>query len=219
MKKPILLTSLFFFCIFAFGQTIQLYKENPHYFQYKEKPILLITSGEHYGAVINLDFDYVKYLNTLQSEGLNLTRLFTGIYVEEPNGFGIQNNTLTPKTGKMLIPYMRGFEEGYPLGGNKFDLMVWDGTYFNRLRNFITEAQKRDIIVEVVLFSSCYGAYNLHPYNSVNNINSTTPIEAKDLHTLNNGNVLQFQEKFVRKFVKELNPFDNVYFEIQNISR
>ncbi len=32
---------------------------------------MLITSGEHYGAVLNADFDYVKYLDALAQDGLN----------------------------------------------------------------------------------------------------------------------------------------------------
>jgi len=31
---------------------------NPHYLEYRGKPILLISSAEHYGAVINQDFDF-----------------------------------------------------------------------------------------------------------------------------------------------------------------
>jgi hypothetical protein len=33
---------------------------------------------------------------------------------------------------------------------------------------------------------------------------------------LDNGNILQHQERYVRKIVRELNDFDNLYFEIQN---
>ena len=37
---------------------IALHAENPHYFHWRGRPTILITSGEHYGAVMNLDFDY-----------------------------------------------------------------------------------------------------------------------------------------------------------------
>jgi len=45
--------------------------------------------GEHYGAVMNLDFDYKKYLQTLHDEGMNMTRTFSGTYVENPQSFNI----------------------------------------------------------------------------------------------------------------------------------
>jgi hypothetical protein len=51
---------------------------NPHYYNYQGKPIILITSAEHYGAVINKDFDYRTYLDALQARGLNYTRFYPG---------------------------------------------------------------------------------------------------------------------------------------------
>ena len=50
---------------------------NPHYLKYQGDPILLITSAEHYGAVLNPDFNYVTYLDALQRDGMNYTRIFT----------------------------------------------------------------------------------------------------------------------------------------------
>jgi hypothetical protein len=38
---------------------LSLHPQNPHYFLFREKPAILIGSTEHYGAVINLDFDYI----------------------------------------------------------------------------------------------------------------------------------------------------------------
>ena len=57
------------------GEPIKLHPTNPHYFLFRDSPTVLITSGEHYGAVLNLDFDYIRYLDELQSNGLNLTHL------------------------------------------------------------------------------------------------------------------------------------------------
>src|ERR1035437_8615981 len=66
----------------AAAEPIRLHPGNPHYFLFRGKPTVLITSGEHYGAVINLDFDYKRYLKTLAAERLNLTRTFAGSYRE-----------------------------------------------------------------------------------------------------------------------------------------
>jgi hypothetical protein len=59
------------------AKPIALHPENPHYFLYEDKATILITSGEHYGAVLNQDFNYVTYLEALSKDGLNLTRTFT----------------------------------------------------------------------------------------------------------------------------------------------
>lgn len=67
---------------------IRLDPANPHYFLFRQKPTVLITSGEHYGAVMNTGFDYHAYLKVLQADGLNLTRVFTGSYREPVWGPG-----------------------------------------------------------------------------------------------------------------------------------
>jgi hypothetical protein len=37
---------------FASAQPISLHPENPDYFLFQGKPAVLVTSGEHYGAVL-----------------------------------------------------------------------------------------------------------------------------------------------------------------------
>src|SRR6185436_12598477 len=73
----------------AAERSLSLHPDNPHYFQFRDRPAVLVTSGEHYGAVLNLDFDFSKYLEALRRDGLNLTRTFTGSYVEPPGSFNI----------------------------------------------------------------------------------------------------------------------------------
>ena len=46
---------------------ISLQPENPHYFLFRGKPAVLITSAEHYGAVLNQDFQFAPYLDELQA--------------------------------------------------------------------------------------------------------------------------------------------------------
>ncbi|MCJ7675807.1 MAG: hypothetical protein MUO33_11740, partial [Sedimentisphaerales bacterium] len=75
----------------VFGaESIKLHPENPHYLLWRGKPTVLITSGEHYGAVLNAGFNYKKYLQTLQSHGFNLTRTFSGAYCEPVGAFKIE---------------------------------------------------------------------------------------------------------------------------------
>src|ERR1051325_6491067 len=82
---------------------LQLDTANPHYFSYKGKPLVLVTSGEHYGAVINGAFDYNRYLAELQSKGLNHTRIWTGPYREVAGSFNISANTLAPAPANFKI--------------------------------------------------------------------------------------------------------------------
>ena len=197
---------------------ISLHPENGHYFLFRGQPTILLTSAEHYGAVLNLDFDYIPYLKELQSKDLNYTRIFVGSYVELPGAFKIMHNTLAPLPGRVIVPWARSATSGYHHGGNKFDLDKWDKNYFKRLKDFVKEAGDRGIVVEVTFFSSLYtdDGWNASPLHSKNNINGLPPLAREHVHTLDNGVLLVHQEKMVRKIVRELRKFDNVFFEIQN---
>jgi hypothetical protein len=201
------------------AEPIRLHPKNPHYFLFRGKPTVLITSGEHYGSVLNGEFDYKKYLATLAADGMNFTRIFGGSYVEVPaTSFGIKWNTLAPQPGKFIAPWLRSDVGGYAGGGNKFDLTKWNPEYFARYKDFLAEAAKAGIVVEISLHSSTYGdvQWTVSPFNSANNVNNTEVSDWKKVATLENGNVLKFQEEYVRKLVREANGFDNVIFEIQN---
>ncbi|HSO88436.1 MAG TPA: hypothetical protein VLQ91_17925 [Draconibacterium sp.] len=201
------------------AQPISLHPQNTHYFLFKGKPAVLVTSAEHYGAVLNADFDYKKYLQTMHDEGMNYTRIFTGSYVEIPGSFGILNNSLAPATGSFLAPWKRVEEPGLFEGEKKFDLNEWNPEYFERLNDFISLANELDIIVEVTLFCATYDdRYWLrHPFNPGNNINNIPiNLERQKSNTLENNILTGFQQKLVEKLVTELNGFDNVFYEIQN---
>ena len=198
---------------------ISLHPQNPHYFLYDGKPLILIGSTEHYGAVMNLDFDYVKYLDEIASSGLNVTRTFSGIYVEPQGAFGILKNTLAPAQGRYICPWARSQEAGYGNGGNKFDLSKWDENYFSRLKDFITKAGERNIIVELDLFSNFYDTiqWKLSPLYVKNNVNNIGNIkDHKEILSLRHPEILDVQEKMVRKIVSELKDFGNLYYEVCN---
>ncbi|HWN96365.1 MAG TPA: cellulase family glycosylhydrolase [Methylomirabilota bacterium] len=203
----------------AANKPIALHPDNPHYFLWRGQPTVLITSAEHYGAVLNLDFDYSPYLKELQARKLNNTRVFTGAYVEPMGAFNIAKNTLAPTSGRFICPWARSDVPGYANGGNKFDLTKWDDNYFKRLRDFVKEAGKRGVVVEVVLFCPFYeeSQWKLSPQNAVNNVNSLGTVGRTNVYTLDrHGGLLAVQEMMTRKIVTELNSFDNVYYEICN---
>jgi hypothetical protein len=203
----------------ACAAPISLHPENPHYFLWRGEPTVIITSGEHYGAVLNLDFDYRKYLDTLAADGMNNTRVFSGAYVEPDGAFNIARNTLAPLAGRFICPWARGGEPGYANGGNRFDLQRWDEAYFERLRDFARYAGEKGVVVEFTLFCPMYEEkqWDLSPMNAENNVNGLGAVGRDDVHTLDkNGGLLAVQEALVRKVVTELNGFDNVMFEICN---
>jgi hypothetical protein len=191
---------------------ISLNELNPHYFTFRGQPTVLITSAEHYGAVMNLDFDYITYLNVLQSSGFNLTRIFVGDYTETPRFFNYPTTQpMVVPTGRLITPWSRSSTPGYARGGNKFDLSKWDEAYFKRLKDFITQAGNRGIVVELTLFCPYYGN-NLSPFNGDNNINGQSDVKV----TLSNTRLVGYQTSMVQKIVTELKDFDNLYYEVCN---
>ena len=199
---------------------LSLLPENPRYFLFRGQPTVLVTSGEHYGAVVNPDFDYVHYLDELARHGFNHTRLFSGSYIESEifiAGLGY-DNTLAPRPGRALVPWARSDEPGATEGGNRFDLSRWNPAYFDRLKGFVEEAGRRNIVVEVVLFSAHYHGANwrLSPLHPANNVNRTPDIPPWQVYGDEGRTLLRYQTELARKLARELIGYDNVYFELLN---
>lgn len=200
------------------AEPIKLHPENRHYFLWHGKPTILVTSGEHYGAVLNLDFDFDRYLATLAADGLNHTRTFSGTYREVSGSFGITDNTLAPKKNRYVCPWARSDTPGYFDGTNKFDLSRWDPTYFTRLQRFMAAAQERGIVVEMNLFCPLYAEamWIASPMNTKNNVNGVGDCPRAEVLTLKHPRLVEIQVAFIRKIIHELNEFDNLYFEVIN---
>ena len=200
---------------------LSLHPENPHYFLFRGKPTVLITSGEHYGAVQNLEFDYRRYLDALAAEGLNHTRLFVGVYRELPDEWWPMNS-LGPEPGQYVCPFGRSEVPGARDGGNKFDLDTWDEVFFGRLRDFCGLAGERGIVIEITLFCPYYVAvkdeqhWDLSPWHADNNINDLGRIPATEVLTLKYPRLLRYQEAMVSRIVRALNNYDNLYYEVCN---
>jgi hypothetical protein len=197
---------------------IQLHPDNPHYFFWRGRPAVLIGSTEHYGAVLNGDFDYAKYLKTLAADGLNLTRTFSGAYCEAAGNFNIANNTLAPAAGKLNCPWARSEQDGYAGGGKKFDLTKWDPKYFERLKNFVAQADEAGVVVELVLFCPFYedAMWAISPMNARNNVNGVGTVGREQVYALKDDKLTAIQKEMVRKIVTELKGFQNLYYEICN---
>jgi hypothetical protein len=191
---------------------IQLHPENPHYFVWRGKPTILITAGEHYGAALNRDFDYVRYLDELKKYNFNLTRVFAGTYREVQGSFNITGNTLAPAPDKFVCPWAAGNAEG------KFELTKWNENYFTRVKDLLQKARDRGVVIELVLFCTMYDdtLWNASPMNAHNNINGAGNVGRGEVFSGKDKNLLGIQRNLARKFATDLNAFDNLYFEICN---
>jgi hypothetical protein len=193
---------------------ICLHPENPHYFLFRGQPAVLITSAEHYGAVINLDFDYLRYLDALAAHKLNYTRIYPGALIEREGDF-IAENMLAPKSGRVVLPWARSATPGFALGGKKFDLDAWDPAYFARLKDFCHAASQRGVVVEICFFNCQYPknwpAQALHHANNVQGVGTCDHI---GFQTLRDRELVARQAAYVAEIVRQVNEYDNVILEI-----
>lgn len=200
------------------SEPISLHPDNPHYLLWRGKPTVLVTSAEHYGAVLNLDFDTAAYLDELRAHTLNHTRLFSGVYREIPGSFGITDNTLAPKPDRYAAPWPRSEQPGASDGGNKFDLARWNDAYFGRLRAFMVRARAAGVVVEFNIFCPLYddALWKVSPLKSVNNVNGVGSCPRTEVYALKHKDLQEVQEAVTRKLVAELRDFDNLYYEVCN---
>jgi hypothetical protein len=230
MKKQLLyfgIAAAFILMISACGNSpIKVCPANSHYLFYKDKPLVLITSDHHYGAIIDMDFDFVKYLEYLANNGLNLTRIYPGGMFEPTDKYLI-GNPLGPHQGRQLLPWAKSDQTGAnPLlaepgkSSCKYDLDKWNPDYFARLKAFVELARKKNIIVEIPFFNGMYAdCWPLMVMYHGNNIQNVGQYESKDcglFTTLNNQNldVINYQKAYIKKIVTELNEYDNLIFDI-----
>lgn len=206
----------------AAGQAFSVHPDDPRCFLFRGKPFKIITSAEHYGAVINADFDYEVYLQEMARTSQNMTRVFT-FYREKAHsipGPG-EMNTLAPTPEGSVMPWLRIGGHGKAADGlNKLDLDQWNPAYFARLKDYVRECGNRGIVCEITLFCNPYNQekYDLFPCSNVSNVNGVggSIDDPREFMTLQDPTITAFQERFCGKMAAELNEFDNVYFEICN---
>ncbi len=217
----VLLTSIFVYSTVAWDikakkdteiekNRIQIYKENPRYWQYKGKPVLLIGGSveDNLFQIPNLR----EHLELLKSVGGNYVRS-TMSWVDEGN---------VPPHKKV---------------GEKYDLNQWDDEFWTRFRNFIRWTHEMDIIVQIEVWSTFIyyrEPWAANPFNPKNNSNYTAaetglPTVVKD-HPVATGNnffwsvpkernqeiVLKYQEKFVDKLLDETLPYGHILYCMDN---
>ncbi len=188
---------------------------NPHYYRWNGTPTILVTSAEHYGAVVNGELDYVAYLDSLAAFDLNYTRIYPG-YLIEPENKWIGGNTLGPRPDALVLPWARSTRSGYALGGPLFDLDHWNEAFFARLADFVAQAERRGVAVEICFFNCQYkDTWPISPLFARNNVQGIGACDCNGAQTLTADPALALrEEQYVRRIVEEVNRFDNVILEV-----
>jgi len=198
------------------SNAVRIHPQNPKLFEFRGRPLVLLTATEHYGAVMNRPFQCERYLADAAEKGMTLTRLFT-LFRELQSAIN-PISTCKPETPDYIAPFRRT-GPGRALDLElKYDLGQPNPEFFERLHRFLGLASSYGIVVEVVLLSNTYmpHIWELNPLNARNNVNGLDEIDWPEYMSLRHPKLFERQAAHVRKIVEETNRYDNVIYEICN---
>jgi hypothetical protein len=194
---------------------IQPWIENPWYWQFKGEPVMLLGASSDDNLFQWRAGDLVPHLDSMRDVGANYVR-----------------NTMSDRQDK-------GFEL-YPffqLENGKYDLEQWNNEYWQRFDFFLSETNKRDIIVQIEVWDRFdYSRNNWlpHPYNPENNVNysqqeaglaevypdhpagNKQPFFFTTPKQQNNEILLKYQKRFVEKMLSVSLKYDHILYCMDN---
>ena len=203
-------------CGAASWPPIRIHPDNPKYFLFRGKPLVLITASEHYGSVINRPFNFEKYLDDAALHKMTLTRTF--LLYRELQSARNPSSPCKPESPDYIAPFPRTGPGKAMDGEPKYDLDQWNPEYFARLHRFLDLASEKGIVVELTLFSNTYSdnVWALNPLRARNNKQGVGNVDWPDYITLRDMDLVRRQEAYARKIVDETSAYDNIYYEICN---
>ena len=201
----------------AFAQdAVRVDPENPKYLLFRGKPLALVSASEHYGSVINRNFDFERYLDDAHEHKMTMTRTF--LLYRELQSARNPSSPCKPESPDFISPFVRTGPAKALDGEPVYDLDQWNPEYFARLHRFLDAASKRGIVVELTVFSNTYVSdiWALNPLRAENNIQHVGAVDWQDYLSLKDPALVRRQISFARKIIQETSGYDNVYYEICN---
>ena len=192
---------------------IQPWTQDPTYWQYEGKPVLLLGASKD-DSLFQLP-DLKDHLDAMQSVGANYIR-----------------NTMSDRQDKgfELYPYRR-------LDNRKYDLSQWNHEYWTRFENMLRWTHERNIVVQIEVwdrFDYSREHWKIHPYNPNNNVNYTfkasgfkadypnhpgqnkQPFFFTTPGQRDNGVVLPVQQRFVNQMLSHSLKYNHVLYCMDN---
>lgn len=193
---------------------LTVYAGNPRYFALDGKPVFLTGATPTWTPISNIACDFVAENKALVDHGGNFTRILTFF-----------------PGADVLVPWARANTDERAADSKPlFDLTTWESAYWDRLRSFLRDCEKRSIVVCLEFFDEPSIRYNkgpqmrwaVHPFNPANNVNLTTDeglpagphgptvrefYDAVRLPKMKR--VLELQKRYVEKLLQETAPWSN----------
>jgi hypothetical protein len=195
---------------------IAVHPQNPKYFLFCGKPLVLVAATEHYGSVINRRFDFTRYLAEAADKRQTVTRLF--LLFRELQSSRNPYSPLKAESPDFVAPYPRPGPGKAMDGEPMYNLDAWNPEYFDRLHRFLSTASSLGIVVELTVFSNTYSdqVWALNPLRDKNNLQGIGKGEWQEYTSLKDQALVDRQIGLARKIVQETSSYDNIYYEICN---
>jgi hypothetical protein len=215
----------------ALNGPLRVHPTNPRYFTDGSGKAIYLTGSHTWNNLqeiartsgpANPTFDFKTYLDFLQTHHHNCFRLWPWENAASFNSSGTITYVHDPMSYQRPGP-------GPALDGRpKFDLRLFNQSYFDRVRARVMAARDRGIYVAIMLFQGFsienkghddpWRGHPFHRGNNINGIDGDPNADGKGLetHTLAIAAVTAFQEAYVRKVIDTVNDLDNVLYEITN---
>jgi len=190
---------------------LQVHKENPRWFDYDGKTVALFGSGD-WGIIPNLNIDIVEHNEWYNSYGANTNRVTLFAFC----------------TVVGLAPWKRTGPGTARDGLAKFDLREWDDDFWMRVHEYLSDCQKRKIIVLLQMWDEPFieqskERWGINPFNPANNINNIPGLPTgygsaeKEFYDPDNEELTRFQDALIRKLLDETAlVYGNIIYEIGN---
>ena len=149
---------------------LTIHPDNPRYFLFRGRPLVLLAASEHYGSIVNRRFDFDNYLQDAAARKQTVTRTFA-LYRELQSARN-PYSPLKAESPDYITPWPRSGPGRARDGELKFDLDKWNPEYFERLHRFLSTASQLGIVVELTLLSNTYSddCWDLNPLREGNNL-------------------------------------------------
>jgi hypothetical protein len=187
--------------------SIRPYPQNPWYWEYKGEPIMLIGASDR--------DNLWQWTGKVLTDHLDKMKAAGGNYVRNTMSDRNEGDTYAAKR----------------LPNGKYDITQWNDEYWDKVKFFLEETHKRDIIAQITLWDwfdlsgdDVYGRFKVHPLNPDNNINwePGTITNAWDYYggalANNNQMALDYQHRFIDKLISITAQYPHVLYNIGNES-